>query len=253
LGQVSKLATPLATALLFSGSYIGGKYAVAELGPLTTTLLRYLVALGFLSLLLPGVARGALAIERGHWWQISLLGLFGIVGYHYFFFLSLRYTEATNTALINALSPVVTGALAATLIGERLARRGYAGVVAASLGVLLLVTGADPAVVAGLDFNRGDLLMLLAVLSWTGYALLVKTLSQRYSGFALTYHATLVGVLALVPLVLLEGPLTTIPTLSPAAIAAVLYMGVCGSGLTGPCPCSSRPWGRCSWARRQAG
>ena len=55
------------TSVLFSGSYIAGKYTTLDLGPLTTTLLRYLIALGFLSVLLLHYKRGEASHE---YWQL---------------------------------------------------------------------------------------------------------------------------------------------------------------------------------------
>ena len=89
--------------------------------------------------------------------------MFGIVGYHYFFFLSLRYTEVANTAIINALSPIMTSIAAAALINERLSGRTYLGVLVAFLGVLLLLSRGDIDVIRAVEFNKGDLLMLLSV------------------------------------------------------------------------------------------
>lgn len=40
------------TSLLFAGSFIAGKFTTVELSPILTTLLRYLIALVFLSGLL---------------------------------------------------------------------------------------------------------------------------------------------------------------------------------------------------------
>jgi drug/metabolite transporter (DMT)-like permease len=39
---------PLFTGLLFTGSYIAGRYAIVDLGPITASLWRYVVALVFL-------------------------------------------------------------------------------------------------------------------------------------------------------------------------------------------------------------
>lgn len=229
--SMNRVLLPLMTSVLFSGSYIAGKYTTLDLGPLTTTLLRYVIALGFLSLLLVHYGRGALVLARGDIFRALLLGLFGIVGYHYFFFLSLRYTEVANTAIINALSPVMTSVAAALVIGERLAARSYAGVVIAFLGVLILISRGDLDVVLAVRFNKGDLLMLLSVASWMVYALLVRTLIGRYSGFTLTFYATLFGVLMLLFVTPIEAPLASIRDMSRASLLSVLYMGICGSGL----------------------
>jgi drug/metabolite transporter (DMT)-like permease len=82
-----------------------------------------------------------------------------------------------------------------------------------------------------LDFNRGDLLMLCSVTSWVVYALLIKKLLKFYSGFTLTFYAALFGVAALFFLVLSENFFEQVCAISATSIWAVLYMGVCASGL----------------------
>jgi len=228
---MNRVLLPLMTSALFSGSYIAGKYTTLDLGPLTTTLLRYAIALAFLSALLLHYKRDALYLRRRDIFPALLLGLFGIVGYHYFFFLSLRYTEVANTAIINALSPVLTSMAAALVIKERLGRRNYVGVVVAFLGVLLLLSRGNIDTILAVGFNKGDLLMLLSVVSWMIYALLVRTMVDRYSGFTLTFYATLFGVLMLLLLTPAESPLETVRGISRASLLSVLYMGICGSGL----------------------
>jgi len=228
---MNRVLLPLMTSVLFSGSYIAGKYTTLDLGPLTTTLLRYFIALLFLSSLLLHYKRRALILQGRDIVPALLLGLFGIVGYHYFFFLSLRYTEVANTAIINALSPVLTSVAAAVLIRERLSRGNYTGVLVAFIGVLLLLSRGDSDTILSLRFNKGDLLMLLSVISWVVYALLIRTLLDRYSGFTLTFYGTLFGVIMLLFLAPWEAPLGDIRDISRASLLSVIYMGVCGSGL----------------------
>ena len=228
---MNRVLLPLMTSVLFSGSYIAGKYTTLDLGPLTTTMLRYFIALLFLSSLLLHYKRRALILQGRDIVPALLLGLFGIVGYHYFFFLSLRYTEVANTAIINALSPVLTSVAAAVLIRERLSRGNYTGVLVAFIGVLLLLSRGDSDTILSLRFNKGDLLMLLSVISWVVYALLIRTLLDRYSGFTLTFYGTLFGVIMLLFLAPWEAPLGDIRDISRASLLSVIYMGVCGSGL----------------------
>jgi drug/metabolite transporter (DMT)-like permease len=228
---MNRVLLPLMTSILFSGSYIAGKYTTLDMGPLTTTLWRYLIALVFLSGLLLHYKRSALVLQGRDIVPALLLGLFGIVGYHYFFFLSLRYTEVANTAIINALSPVLTSVAAAFLIKERLSRRNYAGVLVAFFGVLILLCRGDIDAILAVRFNKGDLLMLLSVISWMIYALLIRTMLEKYSGFTLTFYATLFGVLMLLFLAPQEAPLDRIQEISRASLLSVFYMGICGSGL----------------------
>lgn len=228
---MKKASLALVTSVLFSGSYIAGKYTTNDLEPLTTTWLRYVVALLLLTLMLAHFGTRALHVALRHVPGLVLLGLSGIVGYHYFFFLSLRYTEVANTAIVNALSPVVTGVMAASFLGERLSKRNYAGVLVTVVGVLILLSRGEAERLIHSEYNRGDLFMLLAVVCWAVYALLVRRLIGAYSGFTLTFYATLFGVLLLCLMVPVESPLEQIPAISWASLLSLLYMGVFASGL----------------------
>ncbi|HZG37991.1 MAG TPA: DMT family transporter [Nodosilinea sp.] len=228
-----KVLLPLLTSFLFAGSFVAGKYTTVDLGPLTTSLLRYVIAMGVLGLFIYRSAQPvkALTVAQADWGAMVLLGLFGVVGYHYFFFSSLRYTATANTAIINAFNPVVTGVMAALFIGERLSRRQYGGIVLALLGVLTLLTRGNLTALLKLDLNRGDGLMLCAVLCWVVYSLIIKQLSQRYSGLTITFYAAVAGVGQLLGLASLERWWLQLATLSLASSIAILYMGVAASGI----------------------
>lgn len=228
---MKKASLALVTSLLFSGSYIAGKYTTNDLEPLTTTWLRYVVALLLLTMMLAHFGARALRVALRHVPGLLTLGLSGIVGYHYFFFLSLRYTEVANTAIVNALSPVVTGVMAAGLLGERLSKKNYAGVLLTVAGVLVLLSRGDVERLIRSEYNRGDLFMLIAVACWAVYALLIRRLIDTYSGFTLTFYATLFGVLLLCLMVPVESPLEQILAISGASLLSLLYMGVFASGL----------------------
>ncbi|MGB3293512.1 MAG: DMT family transporter [Phormidesmis sp.] len=222
------------TSLLFAGSFVAGKYTTGEMGPLLITLLRYLIAAVFLGLLV--WQRGDIGLRIGEASRsdkvcLFLLGTFGVVGYHFFFFSSLRYTAVANSAIINAFNPVVTGFLAAVVLKEKLALRNYVGGVIAILGVLVLLTDGNLTALLQFQFNAGDLLMLCAVLCWACYSILLRHLGRRYSGLAMSYYGALFGVAQLLLLVVPELRQTGWPSLSWESVAGVFYMGIGASGI----------------------
>ena len=226
------------TSLLFAGSFVAGKYTTSEMSPLMITLLRYAIA----SLFLQGLVwyqanRGKGFNHRIQEASISdrvclfLLGTTGVVGYHFFFFYSLRYTAVANSAIINAFNPVITGFLAAVLLKETLAVRNYVGGAIAILGVLVLLTDGNLASLLQLQFNVGDMLMLCAVLCWAVYSILLRHLGKRYSGLAMSYYGALFGVLQLLLLVIPEVARSGLPSLFLPSILGIVYMGVGASGI----------------------
>lgn len=222
------------TSLLFAGSFIAGKYTTDEMGPLLITLLRYVIASAFLQLLVWQRGDIGQRIDKASLADkicLFLLGTFGVVGYHFFFFSSLRYTAVANSAIINAFNPVVTGFLAAVVLKETLALRNYLGGAIAIIGVLVLLTNGNLSALLQLQFNAGDLLMLCAVLCWACYSILLRHLGRRYSGLAMSYYGALFGVAQLLVLVLPELAQTGWPSLSWQSVLGILYMGIGASGI----------------------
>ena len=222
------------TSLLFAGSFVAGKYTTSEMGPLLITLLRYVIASAFLGLLVwqkqdigPRISAASVADKI----CLFLLGTTGVVGYHFFFFSSLRYTAVANSAIINAFNPVVIGFLAAVILKEKLAVQNYLGGAIAILGVLILLTNGNLATLLQLRFNSGDLLMLCAVLCWACYSILLRHLGRQYSGLAMSYYGALFGVAQLSLLVIPELKAAGLPTLSLGSILGVVYMGIGASGI----------------------
>lgn len=229
--KIDSLLLPGLTALLFSGSYIAARLTTVDLPPFTTSFLRYVIALTFLGCTLLKGKRPSLHIHRRDRVWFFLAGLTGIVGYHTFFLLSLRYTQVANTAIINATGPVLTGILAAIFLKERLSYRNYLGVGLAFAGVLVLLAGGHPANLIMLKINPGDALMLLAVVSWVFYGLIAKQLTADYSGFTIVFYATTVGTVLLFFLSLTETPLSALQSTAAAGWFSVAYMGIFASGI----------------------
>ena len=221
-----KVNWPLLTGLSFAGSFIAGKYVIIDLQPLTTAFLRYTIAVFALSGLIFYYKPKSLKVAGKDWPQLACLGLFGVVGYQFFFFAGLKYTAVINTSIINAFSPVVTGLGAAIFIKERLIKTNYIGIILALAGVIILISKGDWENIAGLNFNIGDILMLGAVISWAVYAILIKKLLRQYSGFTLTYYAALFGMVEAGLLCLTEDPIPQIQGISRLSIISLLYLGV---------------------------
>lgn len=228
----TSLWLPLVTAFLFSGSFLSGKIATASLGPLSMSFGRYIIALCFLTSLLFFTQQKVAKISMRDLWLFILLGLFGVVGYHFFFFLSLHYTNITHTAIINALNPTVTAILACILTKEKLSFSGWLGILLALVGVLLLITQGHLLSLLTLPLNRGDLLMMIAVVCWAIYALFVKQAAKRYDGLTITYMTTLFGVVILLPLAGWEWHISVQQQLNKSALLSLLYMGIMGSGIS---------------------
>ncbi len=110
-------------------------------------------------------------------WRIPFrtfsIGVWGIFGYHFFFFLALRFAPPIEANLINYLWPLLTVVLSPLFL------KGYPLHLHHGLGAVLGLLGAGLIVSGGklqLDIHHldGYLLALCAAVSWSTYSLLTK-------------------------------------------------------------------------------
>ena len=135
---------------------------------------------------------------------ILMLGFFMALG-STAIVVAVQYTTATNVALVSASQPIVTALIAWILINERLTPRQMGGVVAATIGVVGMISRFDIDLLSSLSFNLGDVVMLTSV---TGYALYAVNLHRWVAGVGalVMMYATCLGVVVvLLPVFVAES------------------------------------------------
>lgn len=184
----------LVTVVLWASSFTVVKSAYTEFTPLAFAAVRFTGAsLGMLVLLL--ALRRVLGVARADLLRAALVGVFHVGLYQIFFSTGLRYTTASNSVLIIAISPVLTALLVWATRAEPIAGRQWAGIVLALLGIVLLVR-AGGALAAG--HLKGDLLTLLAAASYAVTPVLILPLLRRYPTISVMMVGMLFGTLMLI-------------------------------------------------------
>ena len=74
-------------------------------------------------------------------WQVWVMGVAGLFGYHLFYFVALSHAPAVEASLIAYLWPLLIVLLSALLPGERLTLWHVAEALAGSIGAGLVFTG----------------------------------------------------------------------------------------------------------------
>lgn len=219
-------------ALVWSGAFITGKFAVPYVPTFTLTFLRFLIA----SIVLYPVMK---LYNRSHpednfrltkkYIPLFLFnGIVGMVGYHVLFFTALKYTTAINSSIIGAMNPIVTTIIAAIFIRQKTPPMQTAGILLSFIGVVLTITGGNLSILASFDFNRGDMFMAAAVICWASYAVMSRVKGADVPPLALTFYSFVFCTIALVPFVIWEHPwaLEKIPA---SAILSIVFMAVFSS------------------------
>ena len=161
-----------------------------------------------------------------------LIGLFG--GSVYFFLqnTALTYTYAANVSIIVCLSPIFTAILAWAFSRgrERIGKFLIVGSLLAIVGVVLVVLNGS------LNFHlspKGDVLALLAGISWAVYSILIKKYTDTMDGFLVTRRVMFWAFLTAVPLMLIcDG----MPDLAPLftdwkVLLSWLFLGILGNAV----------------------
>lgn len=211
--------------LFWSGNWVAGRALRDTVHPVTLNTLRWSLAL----LILAGLTRGrwgriALAM-RSEWHTLAALGIIGIVGFQMLLYYGLHSTTVVNGVMLNSTMPVWMVAGGAVWLGERAGWRQVAGGLVSLCGILVIIGHGDPSIVRRLAFTTGDLLLLVAMPTWTLYSIILKRSQSALAGLDHLAALTVFAVVAMAPFAVLDvargGPL---PATWPAW-GAIAYVG----------------------------
>lgn len=163
-----------------------------------------------------------LPYQKGDWKFLGALVFFEPCLLFLFETTAIANTSASQGGVIAACFPLCTALVAWLLLGEKLSHKGVFGMVLAVIGVAGASLAAESSAAAP-NPVFGNLCMLGAVLSSTGYAVCARYVTRRYSFLAVSAIQALGGTLAFVPILLLSDVPTAIET---SATIALVYLGV---------------------------
>ncbi|ELY99910.1 hypothetical protein C482_09088 [Natrialba chahannaoensis JCM 10990] len=222
---------PLAAAALWGGLYGVSKWGFDAVPPLTLAFLR--VAVGAVALLtVVHLVYPRRRFSRRDLLSFTVLGAVVAVSLATQF-VGTALTTASQGSLITVLTPIFTILLGVSLLGEELSPRLIAGIIIATAGTVVVLSGQyHLAELAGVA-TTGILMLLLASATWALYTVLGKPLIERYSALeTATYSCVaavpILAVLVPVELARTEASLSSIPV-TPELIVAVLYLGLLGT------------------------
>lgn len=221
-------------ALFWGATFIAGRIAVQIVPPLTTATGRFLVASVILLVIAYRVEGGLPKLSIQQLWVTLALGLTGIAIYNLFFFGALQRIPAGRTALLVALSPILTAVTVALIAKEKLGPYRWSGIALALIGTLTIITKGNLLTETNQlmqSFGWGELCMLAAVLSWVTYTVISRFALRGLTPIAATTYATLWGTLVLGLAALTETHTLSADMLTWKTVLSILYLGSFGSAI----------------------
>ncbi len=208
--------------LLWSSNYVIARAADGVIAPHALAAGRWLLAALLLLPFVAGALRAQAADLRREWPHLLLLGLLGMYICGAWVYQAGRSTSSTNLALIYAVTPMAIAAVSTRVLGERMSRAQWAGVVLALAGLLFVIAKGDLTRLLAVQFVAGDLWITACAVSWTAYSVLLKRWPSALPPLVRLVAIIGGGLVLLLPGALLEALFTTTPAWSWNAAGLVL-------------------------------
>ncbi len=162
---------------------------------------------------------------RAHWKIMLWLGLTGGALFTVLQYVGLHLTSALNVSVMNSLVPVLIIAVGALLFRDRVSKRQMAGIAISSLGVLAIIAHGQFENLAGLSFNRGDLIILVSMLLFAVYAVYLR-LRPRIHWLSFLFVLAVVSSAVTIPLFVWEWIDGIRPQPTLMTFAAIGYVAI---------------------------
>jgi drug/metabolite transporter (DMT)-like permease len=186
------------TSLFWASNIVVGRYVAGHVPPMTISCVRWFGA--FLTLL-----PFAWSHLRRDWPALMarlplMLGLSatGFAINNALSYWALQYTQALNALLMQSSGPLFIALWSLLLFGVRLTWAQLAGIAISLAGVLTIILRGDFSALAGIQFNKGDVMLAGSLLSFGLYSALM-TLRPVTHPLSLITFTTGGGALLLLP------------------------------------------------------
>ena len=213
------------SVLFWAGNFIVGKYAsYYQIPPFSLNFYRWFFAW---LILLPFTYKEIISkknyILENYKFYI-LLGITSVTIFNSIVYYSLNFTQVISGVLMISTIPVMIMFISSILKIEKTNIFQILGVICSFIGVILIITKANFDLLVNLDFNKGDLTMVVAMLSWATYSALLKKRKHELSQLSLLEVIITFGLIFLIPIYIIEYSLGFEITLNKPFILVLIYV-----------------------------
>jgi drug/metabolite transporter (DMT)-like permease len=186
------------TSLFWAGNIVLGRYVAGHVPPMTLSCVRWIGAF----LMLWPFARPHLKRDwprlRARLPLMVALSATGFAINNALSYRALQYTEALNALLIQSSGPLFVAVWSLLLFGVRLTWAQLAGITISLVGVLTIILRGDFTALAGIRFNKGDVMFAGALLAFGLYSAMMTRRPVTHQ-LSLISFTTLCGAALLLP------------------------------------------------------
>ena len=228
-------ANMVIATLCWGSSWVVARWLHDEMPPVAMSFWRWVIATAVIAPFAWPYLRRDAAKLRSNWKLLFFLGFVGTTGFSTLGYWGVNYTTATNASLLNGALPVLVLGLSALIERAWPTRRIAAGLVLAMGGTAYMVARGEWQTLAGLQFNKGDLLVLLGMSGWGIYTCALRWRPAGLHPLSFFVVTASIGTLALLPFYLWEHAINPLTIINSHVIAGTLYLALACSLLAYSC------------------
>ena len=211
------------TSLFWAGNIVLGRFVAGHVPPVTLSCIRWAGAfLMILPFAWPHLPRDWRTMRK-HIPLLVVLSATGFAANNTLSYWGLQYTQALNALLIQSSGPLFVALWSLILFGVRLTLAQSIGIVISLIGVLVIILRGDFAALAAIEFNKGDLMFMSALLVFGIYSALMPRRPKIHQLSLITF-TTGCGAVLLFPLTLWEISTGFTLTFDAQSIFAIVYV-----------------------------
>ena len=193
------------TVTFWAGNFVVGKFAsLYEVPPFSLNFYRWFFAWLILApFTLPEIIKKKDYIIDNYKLFI-VLGVTSITIFNSIVYYSLNFTQVISGVLMISTIPVMIMFFSSIFKIEKTNIFQIIGVILSFLGVIIIITKANFEILKNLNFNKGDITMVIAMLSWALYSTLLKRQKYEISQLSLLQVVMSFGLVFLIPVYFIE-------------------------------------------------
>ena len=213
--------------LFWAGNFLVGKIAfVEDVPPFSLTFFRWLLVW---LILIPFTYKEFFKLRKvilDNLLLLFLLGLTSVGLFNSFIYNALNFTQVINASLFNSAIPVAIIFFCFLFKIEKTNKFQILGLIISIFGILSIITKLNLDILLTLNFNKGDMLMIGAVISWGIYSAFLKKRKFNVSLLTLVHILCTFGLLTLVPQFLYELSQGETITVNNNLIYSLIYLAI---------------------------
>ena len=195
----------LLTVTFWAGNFVVGKFAsFYNVPPFSLNFYRWLFAW---LILMPFTISEIIKKKEyiiSNYKIFFVLGITSITIFNSIVYYSLNFTQVISGVLMISTIPVMIMFFSSILKIEKTNLFQIIGVILSIAGVIIIITKANFEILKSLNFNKGDITMVLAMFSWALYSTLLKRQKYELSQISLLQVVISFGLIFLIPIYFIE-------------------------------------------------